>query len=260
VKPLIEVSNLTFGFSKHPILKSVSFSVSPGDHLSIVGPNGSGKSTLLRCIIRILEPPPKAILIDGKPLSSYRQQALARYLAYVPQTHFKQTTFTVKEYLELARYPHNDGWGKSTPADRIAVARALDSTELSELVHRPMNRLSGGECQKVLIAAALAQEARVLLLDEATAFLDFKHKTEIHELLAALNRKGMTILSVTHDINHAALNSNRIIALKAGEVVFDGPSEAFMTPEVMHLIFSQQFLFASHPSTGSPVVVPKAVS
>ena len=257
---LIDIRDLTFSFQRKRVLDAVSLSINDGDHVAILGPNGSGKSTLLRCINRILTPPPRTVFIEGVPLEAIKQKSLATKLAYVPQTHFKQVAFTVREYLALARYPHGDGWRKESDADREAIASALAETDLEHLAKRPMNRLSGGECQKVLIAAALTQQAPILLLDEATAFLDFKHKTQIHRLLQVLSGKGKTIISVTHDINHAALSSNRIFALKAGEVVFDGTPEAFMTPDVMHQVYSEHFLFTPHPATGKPVVVPKAVS
>ena len=258
--PLIAIDRLSYAFGTTSVLRDVSLTVDAGEHLSILGCNGSGKSTLLRLLGRILNPPVGSVTLAGRPIERYSRKALARQIAYVPQTHFKQVSFTVAEYLNLARYPHYDGWRKMRPADRSAVDKALHDTGTGVLADRRMSTLSGGECQKVLIAAALVQESPILLLDEATAFLDFKYKTDIHRLLVALNRNGKTILSVSHDINHAALISSRIVALKDGALAFDGSPDDFMTEAVMLRVFAEQVTFAAHPVNGRPVVLPRAVS
>ena len=257
---LIDVSHLTFAFAGRTVLRDVSFQLFEGEQVAVVGPNGSGKSTLLKCLNGILDSRRGSISIGGRPLVDYSPKGLARWMAYVPQTQTKRPPFTVREYLRLARYPHESGWFKRGHRTDETVVRAMAETGVEPLAERPLNRLSGGEYQKVLIAAALVQETPILLLDEATAFLDFKHKSDLSRLLTTLNRRqGKTILSVTHDLNHAVLESHRIIALKSGEIAFDGEVSEFMTPRVVQRVFSSRFAFAAHPATGCPIVVPRAV-
>ena len=239
VTPIIEVESVSFGYRDGQVLSDVSFEVMAGEHLAIVGANGSGKSTLLKCLARLLEADTGRIRLFGRPLAEIGRRDIARYVAYVPQAHFKRISFTVREYLRLARYPYIDAWTGLGPADEAAVDKAMADTNITSLSARRVSRLSGGEAQKVLIAAALAQETPILLLDEATAFLDVKHKTDIHRLLRKLNGSlGKTIIQVTHDLNHAALSSRRILALKAGRIGFDGTPEAFMTPAVITAIYA----------------------
>ena len=258
VAPILTITDLRLDLGHRPVLKGISLSVHKGEHLAIVGANGSGKSTLLRAMARLVKASSGAVSVMGRPLSGIDRRTLARFIAYVPQAHFERIPFTVLEYLRLARYPYLDGWSGRRPEDESAVERALRDTEISHLAKRPANQLSGGEAQKVLIAAALTQETPILLLDEATAFLDVKHKSDIHLLLDKLNRRHRkTILQVTHDLNHAALSCRRIIALKAGQAIFDGAPKRFMTPEVLSAVYAAPFDFVTHPATGAKVVIPK---
>lgn len=258
VTRILTISDIYLNYGNRPVLNGISFSVQKGEHLAIVGANGSGKSTLIRAVARLVKVSSGAISVMGRPLLGIDRRTLARFIAYVPQAHFERVPFTVREYLRLARYPYTDGWTGLQPDDEAAVENALKNTELTSLADRPTNHLSGGEAQKVLIAAALAQDTPILLLDEATSFLDVKHTSDIHHLLGKLNQQHQkTILQVTHDLNHAALSCQRIIALKAGRVIFDGGPKQFMTPEVLASVYAAPFDFATHPATGEKVVVPK---
>jgi iron complex transport system ATP-binding protein len=138
------------------------------------------------------------------------------------------------------------------------VEDALALTGVGPLAERPMHTLSGGERQMVFLAAALAQDARILLLDEPTTFLDPRHRDEFRTVLRTINRsKGVTIVEVTHDVNCAALDADRVYALKQGRTAFYGPPEQFMTPDVLRDVFDRRFVFAEHPQTGALVVVPE---
>jgi len=256
--PLIEVSRYSFSLGGKKILREISLVVTKGEYLSIIGPNGSGKTTLLRCLDRIYRGGEGSIRIGGRPLASLRQRELARRVSYVPQVEGRNFPFTVIEFVRMGRYPYLSPFSSLSERDEEAVRDALDRTGTAELAHRFLRTLSGGECQKVFIAAALAQGAEVILLDEPTTFLDPRHEADIHRLLARANRdRGVTIITATHDINSAVLWSRRILALKNGAVHFCGSPEEVMDKEILQGIYETSFLLVKHPRTGTFIVAPE---
>ena len=257
-KTVIDVSGLTFETAGTTILHNVSFSVLEGEYLSILGPNGAGKTTLLKCINRILEATSGIVRIAGKPLEDYSQRQLARVLGYVPQFREGALPYRVREFLLMSRFPYMNPFSPPSRHDHRAVDKALETTHLADMAERDMATLSGGEIQKVLIAAALTQETPVLLLDEPITFLDPRYQTEINRLLRTLNTAyDVTVIAVSHDINSAVLSSDRILALKTGEVVFHGGVDEVTNADTLRLIFDTSFTFARHPVAGVPVVVPE---
>lgn len=256
--PIIEVRGLSLAIGGKQILRDVSLAVHPGEYLSIVGPNGAGKTTLLRCLLRILRPSGGEVLVAGRPLESYSQRQLARVLSYVPQTIESGLPYTVSEMVMMGRYAYFRPLAPISKADRQIVCDTLERTGLVELAERPIATLSGGERQKVFIAAALAQQAQVLLLDEPTTFLDYRHQAEVCRLLVEVNRTlGSTIVAVTHDVNTAALHSRQIVALRQGQVAFDGAPQELMRPEVLARIYDSPLLMVTHPTANLPVIVPQ---
>ena len=259
--PIVEVRDLHFSFGARPVLNGVSFAVDAGEYVSIIGPNGAGKTTLIKCMNRILGGARGEIRIAGRPLASYHQADLARRVGYVPQAEGRHFGFTVFEFVLMARYPHLSPFSAITAADEAAVRRALHLTGAEALADRIHGTLSGGERQKVFIAAALAQEGDILLLDEPTTFLDPHHQADIFRILHRVNREsGVTVLAVTHDINSAALASSRILALKDGAVTYWGAPAAVMCNDVLRRIYDKDFLFAPHPVTGVPMLVPEGAA
>jgi iron complex transport system ATP-binding protein len=253
---VIEMDRFSFAVNGHVILRVITLAVHKGECVSIIGPNGAGKTTLLKCLDRIHTAGSGEIRIAGKPLVAYTQKELARHVSYVPQADGNVLPFTVSEFVMMGRYPYLSPFSPPNSRDKEAVERALAMTGTTEFVHRSLSTLSGGERQRVFIAAALAQEAGILLLDEPATFLDPLHATEIHRLLARINsERGVTLLSVTHDINIAALTSHRILALKNGRVVFWGTPEGLMDEGVLKEIYGKSFLFVKHPRTGKDVIV-----
>ncbi len=255
--PVIDVRNFSFRLGKKLILREVSFSVRKGEYLAIIGPNGAGKTTLLKCIDRILPGGSGEIEVCGRPLRSYRQRELARLMGYVPQADGRVFPFTVEQFVMMGRYPYLSPFSAVSREDAQAVGEALELTGTAEFADRLLDTLSGGERQKVYIAAAMAQGADVLLLDEPTTFLDYRHRAEIEALLARANRcSGVTIVAVTHDVNHAALHSDRIVALREGSVTFCGSPGEVMKLDVLERIYGTSFLLAEHPRAGVPIIVP----
>jgi iron complex transport system ATP-binding protein len=256
---LLTVDGLSVSLGGREILRAVSFSVEPGEWVAVVGPNGAGKSTLLRSLVRVL--PPHAVRgevrLRGRALPAFPQRELAREMAYVPQLEEGENPFTVGEFVLLGRYPHLSPFTSVGQADRAAVERALLQTGMAGFSSRRMDTLSGGERQKAAIAAALAQDARFLLLDEPTAFLDPRHAGEVLELLSTLNReRGAAVLSVTHDLNAAAAHARRVLAIAGGEVAWFGAAEEFMDNRVLLPVYGKSFAFVAHPVTGRKVALP----
>jgi iron complex transport system ATP-binding protein len=257
---MIHIKNFSYAVDGTRILEGVSLEVAAGEFLSIIGPNGAGKTTLVKCLVRINTGGTGEISIGGHPLASYGSKALARLAGYVPQGDNRELPFTVEEFVLMGRYPYQGPFTAVSADDRRAVREALELTGTSSFAERALDTLSGGERQGVFIAAALAQEARILLLDEPTAFLDPKHVAEIHAILHRVNReKKITVVMVTHDINGAAMLSNRIAVLKKGRIVTVGPPADIMTNEVLEQVYDKPFLFVIHPVTGQRLIVPEGV-
>ena len=256
-EPLIKVRDFSFSIGNKNILKKISFSVRKGELLSIIGPNGAGKTTLLKCFVRILTGGEGKISIRGMPVDSYSQKEWAKLIGYVPQSNGRAFPFTVREFVLMGRYPHLSPFSMVSNEDKNVVNKVLELTGTTQFAERRMGTLSGGERQKVFIAGALAQGSDILMLDEPTSFLDYRHQSEVLELLRSINEESrVTILLVTHDINSATITSERILALKNGSLVFSGTPEETMRNEVLEEIFEKSFRFVDHPLTGIPMIVP----
>lgn len=255
--PTIDVREFSFALGGKTILDRVSLGVRSGESLAIVGPNGAGKTTLVKCLDGILTGGSGQIFLAGQPLASYSRKALAREISYVPQADAAPAPFTVEQFVLMGRYPYLSPFSPIRGDDRRAVRQAMDETGTAEFADRLLETLSGGERQKVFIAAALAQGAPVMLLDEPTAFLDYHHQEEIRQVLARARADARrTIVSVTHDVNRAALESDRIVALRNGRVVFDGLPDEIMRHDVLERVYGTPFVLVAHPETGLPMIVP----
>ena len=259
--PVLEIKDLSLVLGGKRILRDISFAVPGGQHLSIVGPNGAGKTSLLKCFMGIWKNWSGNIRIEGRSLGETPQKELARAVGYVPQADSRLFPFTVSHFVLMGRYPYLTPFSAPGPEDHRAVEEAMEITGTAIFRERDIRTLSGGERQKVFIAGALAQGARVLLLDEPTTFLDPLHEGQVQEILDRLSRRaGTTILSVTHDINHASLLADRVVALVAGEVAFDGLPSEFMDNRVLKRIYGRTFTFVPHPAGGTRVVVPERLA
>jgi len=258
VKPAaILVEGFSFKVGAKDILSGISFAVEEGSFVSVIGPNGAGKTTLLKCLNRILPGGEGRVEIFGVPLERLRRKELARRLSYVPQGEGRRVEFTVYEFVLMGRYPHLSPFSVLTEKDHAAVERALTATGAAEFSDRRLSTLSGGESQKALIAAALAQQAAVLLLDEPTTFLDYKRRVEILALLGKLNREeGLTVVAVTHDLSDFVFASDRVLALRGGRLVFSGKPGELVRGGVLEEIYDTGFRFVKHPETGEPVPLP----
>ncbi|MBI2302424.1 MAG: ABC transporter ATP-binding protein [Armatimonadetes bacterium] len=258
-EPALEVEALSFSIRGAAILRGVSARVPAGETWSILGANGAGKSTLLKCLMRIHTGWSGRARLFGRELESYSQRELARRVAYVPQPGGDQRfPYTVREFVRMGRYPYAGPFGSAHPGDRAAIDDALARAGVEAFADRTLDTLSGGERQKVFIAAALAQGAEVLLLDEPTAFLDYRHRAEVSEILHAINQEsGTTILTVTHDVNAAIVMGGHALALRRGEVAWCGPAEELACERRLGDIFEASFRLLDDPVTGLRLVAPQ---
>ncbi len=258
---ILKVDDLCYSAGKKAILDKVGFSVKPGSKVSIVGPNGAGKTTLLKCLNNIISEYSGSIFISGKNVRKYSQKKLAEIVSYVPQSNSSMFVFTVWEFVMMGRYPHLSPFSFISTEDKNICREALELTETDRFADRQISTLSGGERQSVMIAAALCQQSSIILLDEPTTFLDYRHAEHIERLLLKINAEhNITIVSITHDINLAALYSDEIFALKDGRIVFSGAGEKIMNKEALSEIYDMDFVFAEHPQVRKQIVVPGQIS
>lgn len=256
----IEINNFSYSFGNGDVLSSVSFGIEKGKYLSIVGPNGAGKTTLLKNIMRILEGGRGLLKVNGIDLKGFSQRELAKKISYVPQPNGRNYPFQAWEFILMGKYPYLNPFSKITAADERDVDEALESVHMSRFKNRDMNTLSSGERQKIMIAASLIQKADIFLLDEPTTFLDPKHEEEINRILKRLNReRNITIISVTHNINLAAMLADKILALKSGRLIYFGDSAGFMERGVLSNIYDKEFKLMTHPEKDIKIVVPEII-
>lgn len=250
---MIELSCVHAGYSTTDnVLRDVSLSVHPGELVGLLGPNGSGKTTLLLVLSGVLAPRSGTVTLDGAPLHRLRPRERARRIAAVPQRPEHIPDLDALSLVLMGRYPHTTllrGYG---PDDHAAALAALRDTGCAHLAARGARTLSGGELQRVLLARALAQGADTLLLDEATAGLDVARALDILDLLHARHRAGARIVAAVHDLNLAALYCTRLIFLKHGRVVEDGPVERTFTAAVLSEVYETPVTVQPHPITGKP--------
>lgn len=245
---LINCTDISVKAGDTLLIDAISCEIPQGDYLCIVGPNGSGKSTFLKALNGILPLHSGTLQINARPIGSYSHKQLARLLSYVPQSGGNHLTFTVEDFVHMARYAYHHVFSDWQTSDQQAVEEALEITECQAFHQRKMSTLSGGECQRVMIAAALAQNTPVLLLDEPAAFLDPHHQVAVHRLIRKLNQQHQkTIIEVTHDINHAAQHSRHVLALLNGKRLWHGDSASFLDAERLQKLYQQAFVFATHP-------------
>jgi iron complex transport system ATP-binding protein len=255
--PILEVRHVAVRFGRKEVLRGVSVTVKAGSHVAIIGPNGAGKSTLLKAMDGLLPVASGEILLGGRLLSAWSRKEVARKVAYVPQADGRVLPFPARDFVLMGRYPHLSPLSAIRRQDRDAADDAMRVTGTVQFADRRVDTLSGGERQKLFIAAAIAQGAEILLLDEPTTFLDPRHQADVLALLARLNRdRGVTLLTVTHDINAAALWADEVLALKDGAVAWSGRAADAMDNRVLGAVFDHEFSFATRDD-GRRFVLPE---
>ncbi|MBX3143173.1 MAG: ABC transporter ATP-binding protein [Trueperaceae bacterium] len=237
------------------VLDAVDLAVQPGEVVGLVGPNGAGKSTLLRVATRLVEPHSGTCTVDGSPVSTLSQRALARSVAFVAQAPEVPVGFRVREVVAMGRAPHLGLFGTPGAADEAAVTRALEATETEAFADRFVETLSGGELQRVVFARALAQEPKYLLLDEPTNHLDLRFQVGLLRQARAQAEAGLGVLLVVHDLNLAARACDRLVLLEAGRVVAQGRPSEVLRAETLSGVFRADVEVLDGPD--GPVVVAR---
>ncbi|MGE5658756.1 MAG: ABC transporter ATP-binding protein [Actinomycetota bacterium] len=229
----VEILNLTGGYGEKAIACDINLTVEAGEWLTLIGANGSGKSTLLKLVSRILTPQQGVVLLDGKAIHEQPGTVIAQKLAFLPQQQTVPEGLTVRQLVSLGRAPHQPWWQwELSQEDADKVQAALIQTGVEKFSDRPVEQLSGGERQRAFLALAIAQNPRVLLLDEPTTYLDICYQLQLLELLKRLNQEhNLTLVTVLHEINLAARYSDRLALLKQGKLSCVGTPSQVLTAE-----------------------------
>jgi len=250
---MLKVVALEYRYTETPVLQGVDLAVAAGEVVSLVGPNGSGKSTLLKCVNRILKPTGGRVLLEGRPTTDYPRRELARAAAYVPQQSGPAMSLPVIDMIGLGRAPHR-GYASSR-RDSDVVMEVIERLGLQPLAFRLFGELSGGERQRVLIARALAQEGRVMLLDEPTNALDLRHQLETMTTVRSIaSERGIAALIAIHDLALAGRFSDRLIMLADGRVRAHGTWSEVLVPAHLEAVYGVSAVVGTDQDL--PYVIP----
>lgn len=228
------------------VLEGIDLSLREGELVGLLGLNGAGKSTLLRLLMGFLAPSTGEVFLEGRPLRAWPASAIARHLAYVPQSHVATFPYTVRRMVELGRVPHSGLTGRLSTQDRRAVSAALGRMGLERFADRPVTELSGGERQRVVLARAIAQDARGLLLDEPMTGLDYGYQMRLMALLAELAREGRLVMLTSHRPEELYAHASRVLVLDHGRIEADGPPQDVVTAQRMSALYGVPLMQMDH--------------
>jgi iron complex transport system ATP-binding protein len=250
----VEVLGLGASYGRTRVLDAVRLTVEPGGWLAVIGPNGSGKSTLLRSVLGF-HPHEGQVRIDGVPTTGMHRRDRARTMAYAPQTPVLPEGVTTRDFVTLGRTPHRPLLAAPRQVDRQVVADVMARLGLDDRAERPLTTLSGGEQQRAVLARALAQQPRVLLLDEPTAALDLGHAQQVLDLVDRLRRQdGLTVVSTLHDLTLAGQYADRLALLSGGRVAVEGPPSTVLTAAALQTHYGARAEIVA--AANGPVVLP----
>jgi len=252
---ILTLWGVSFRYGDAWAVRGIDLEIHPGEIVGILGPNGSGKSTLLKIMDGILVPQKGEVLIRGRPIKELDRSELAREVAMVAQENHFRFSFSALEVVLMGRFPHLGRLQFEGPQDLSIAMASLEETHSLALAGRSIHALSGGEKQRILIARALTQEPKIILLDEPTSFLDLRFKREIFRLISALSLdKGLSVALVSHDIDLAAQYCQRVILLKNGSIYGVGEPAGVITASNIEAVYECPVIVDKNPATGSPRV------
>ncbi|KWX01004.1 ABC transporter ATP-binding protein [Carbonactinospora thermoautotrophica] len=252
--PVYQVERVSFAYGERPILRGLTLEVAAGEMVALVGRNGCGKSTLLRLLAGLLRPDQGRILLAGKDVAAYGRREIARQVAVLHQAAPPVPGLTVRQLVRQGRYAHRGPLGMLRDADDDVCVAAMAAAGVLDFADREVDSLSGGERQRVRLALCLAQQTGVLLLDEPTTFLDVRHQLEVLHLVRRLREeRDLTVVMVLHDLGQAARFADRLVALRAGEVVADGAPGDLVTPELLGEVFGVTGRVLRDERDGAPI-------
>ena len=252
-KKMLEVKNISICYGESEIVKDVSFTLRNGEILAILGANGAGKTTLLKSLNAGLPIATGEILLDGKKMNNFSRREIAQKIAVIAQETETKFPVTVLEFVLAGRFAHGNAFGWETESDLQIAENALRSCDLADFESRLMNRLSGGERQRVVLARALATQARILLLDEPTANLDLAHQALMFRLVRERCKScASSAIVITHDLNLASEFADEILLLKKGQVAAKGEPEEVLTARNLREVFDVEVFLDANPNSGKP--------
>ena len=233
---MIEIKGLTKKFGKKPVVEDVTVNIEPGTITSFIGPNGAGKSTLLSMVSRLLNADTGEVLLDKNNVKKWKTDEFAKRVSILKQSNYINVRLTIRELVSFGRYPYSKG--RLTKEDEQFVDKAIEYMNLADMQDKYLDELSGGQKQRAFIAMVIAQDTDYVLLDEPLNNLDMKHSVQIMKILRKLvDELGKTVIIVLHDINFASVYSDRIVALKDGKVVKNGPTHDIITSDALRDIY-----------------------
>jgi iron complex transport system ATP-binding protein len=248
--------DLTIGYRDRVVGRHLDIALSTGEVLALLGPNGGGKTTLLKTMLGLLPPQAGKVQLDKRSLSDYSARERARLIAYVPQSHVATFAFTVETIVLMGRTAHGDLFSRPTATDRVIAAQVLERFGISHLSGRPYTMISGGERQLVLLARALAQEPRFIVLDEPTASLDFGNQGKVMREIRKLAASGHGVLFTTHDPNHAMRAADRAYLLREGTSIGEGATGTVLTREQLEALYGAPVDLISDREAGRVAFLP----
>jgi iron complex transport system ATP-binding protein len=252
-----QAQSLSLAYEDHEVIHELSLLIPSQQITALVGPNGSGKSTLLKGLARLMKPTCGAVYLDSQAIHRLPTKQVARRLAMLPQRPEAPDGLTVRELVAFGRFPHQGFFGVCTEEDDAKIDEALEITGIDGLSDQPLGELSGGQRQLAWVAMALAQDTRLLLLDEPTTFLDMTHQIEVLDVLRRLNQEhGRTIIMVLHDLNMAARYATHMVVIGSGKVLCQGSPWDIMQPHILATAFGVEATILRDPKSGSPICVP----
>lgn len=256
----LEARNLKAGYDGAVIIENMNLKIPAGKVTSLIGANGCGKSTLLKTICRIQPALGGEVLLDGTSIAETDSRELARRLAILPQHPTAPAGLSVRELVGYGRAPYRSKlFARTTKEDKRIVDWALEETDMMDFAERPIEALSGGQRQRAWIAMAIAQDTELLFLDEPTSFLDVAHQMEVLDLVRHLNEAyNKTVVMVIHELNQAARSSDHLLAMKAGELRYEGSPKEVLTQEMLAEVFGIDAEILEDPRAGSPYCIPYA--
>ena len=257
---MIEAKNLCIGYEERIVVHNFSFHIGEGEMVSIIGPNGSGKSTILKAVSRLLKQKSGVIYLEKEDMSAMNIKKIAKKMSALSQHNRSPEDIKVKELIYYGRLPHKKWHERRNEEDEEIIQWAMDQTSLNGYEDKLVMALSGGERQRVWIAMALAQQPRILLLDEPTTYLDICHQLEVMELVKKLNRElNLTVIMVLHDLGQAAKYSHRVVVLKKGNLIAEGNPYDVLTEELIKEVYQVEVCIRKDILKGEVIIHPMGV-
>lgn len=254
---ILDLENVAFSYGPEPLFRDLSFAIESGEFVGLLGPNGCGKTSLLQLIAGVSRPEQGRIRLQGKDLNEIPRSEIARSVSVLPQETFVEFPFTALEVVLMGRAPYLKRFQWEGPRDLEVAREAMRLTDCLDFAGRDVRSLSGGERERVLLARALAQEPKILLLDEPTTHLDLKHQSEIFRLLRKLHsQQGLTLIVVLHDLNFAATACERLLLLADGGLKADGPPAEVLKAETIREVFGAEVWAGTEEKSGRPFFLP----